>query len=205
MRGKPSRPSLRSAEERNRLVEANLPLVPWCVKRWFPTADEDAFQDRVQAGNLGLIRAAELFDEAKGIKFSTYAVNWIRQAIGRDRQYRSTAPTIRVPKTARARGVQVPRVQSLDAPVRDDGATLGDLIPAPDDELTEDMRDLRELLAKLPELERRVVLARHAASARQSVTGFQTVGRAMGLPSRRVREIYECAVARLQRLAAEAA
>jgi RNA polymerase sigma factor (sigma-70 family) len=143
------RPSLRSVDERNRLVEANLRLVPWCVKRWFPTTDEDAFQDRVQAGNLGLIRAAELFDEGKGIKFSTYAVNWIKQAIRRDGDFGSMAPTIRVPRSARSRGVQVPYVQSLDAQMwNDTGTTLGDLIPTPDDELSEDMRHLRELLAR---------------------------------------------------------
>jgi RNA polymerase sigma factor (sigma-70 family) len=78
---------------RNRLLEANLRLVVSLAKRY--TGRGMAFPDLIQEGNLGLIRAVEKFDYARGYKFSTYATWWIRQAI--TRAMADQARTIRIP------------------------------------------------------------------------------------------------------------
>ncbi len=70
-----------SEEARRRLIEANLRLVVK-IARGFVTPDMPLL-DLIQEGNVGLIKAAEKFDGARNVRFSTYASWWIKQAITR--------------------------------------------------------------------------------------------------------------------------
>jgi len=68
-----------------RIVTANLRLVVTVALRYLRRLKHLAHDpmDLVQAGNLGLLRAAEKYDPTRGYKFSTYGYWWIRQAINR--------------------------------------------------------------------------------------------------------------------------
>ena len=78
---------------RQRLIEKNLKLVVSVAKKY--RGYGLPFEDLIQEGNIGLIKAVKKYDPERGFRFSTYAIWWIRQAIQRAVADKSRA--IRVP------------------------------------------------------------------------------------------------------------
>ncbi len=83
----------RAVEANQTLIRANLRLVVSVAKRYLNRGIN--FQDLIQEGSLGLMRAVNKFDPRRGFKFSTYATWWIRQSI--NRSIAEQARTIRIP------------------------------------------------------------------------------------------------------------
>lgn len=144
-------------DEQRQRVEDNLGLVGWVLRRRNTPADEwdDSFAD----GVLGLIRAAQMFDPERGFSLSTYAVNWIRQGVGRGRHLTLGANYRRTTE----RGEDWVAPLSLDVDLADD-LTLADLMPdaGPETERAAvaacELDEVRQVLAcwTLDDIDRRI-------------------------------------------------
>jgi RNA polymerase sigma-B factor len=84
-----------TTEKRNQLVKMNLGLVRKEAHRWVNQCTE-SFDDLLQVGSIGLIRAIERFEPGKGHAFSSFAVPYIRGEI--QHYLRDKCPQVRIPR-----------------------------------------------------------------------------------------------------------
>ncbi len=184
------------------LVCANLKFVVSVAKRYQNRGV--ALADLINEGNLGLIRAAQRYDERKGIKFISYAVWWIRQAIVQALADQSRI--IRVP-VGSAWKVEIARSHlSLDAPVGGgDGARLLDYLPdelaaAPDEAPFENELTmcLQDALSRLQPRQARILRLHFGLDGRDPMT-LEQIGELLGVTRERVRQLEEKALTQLRR------
>jgi RNA polymerase sigma factor (sigma-70 family) len=219
------RRALRSADlAREEFMNSNLRLVVSIAKK-YPTPDGWELLDLVQEGNIGLARAVEKFDFAKGFKFSTYASYWIRQAIGR--AIDSRGDLVNIPaavvgeyraevRAAAANGDRVDakyaeigllmKPQSLDAPVGADGdsATHADLFVDDRTDLDTEMHDrsqfraIGDALGNLTNREQTAVMC-HFGFLDGQKQGYAEIGRKLGVSASVAKRIVVNAVKKMQK------
>jgi RNA polymerase primary sigma factor len=224
------------------MIECNLGLVYAVARRY--RGRGVPFEDLVQEGTIGLVGAVERFDHHRGLKFSTYAVWWIRRSVA---DAITDERTIRIPADASARlavihraeqelgrtvagpvsseaiaehtGFSVRRVRalreaasvtaSLDQPVGEDGAPLGELIadpaavdPSRHADEHETRRQLWSMLGTLPARHRDVLLRRYGMGADSPETHAE-IGARLGVGEERSRQLEREALHRLRSIGGE--
>jgi RNA polymerase primary sigma factor len=202
--------ALGDENERQRMIRANLRFVIMVARRYRNRGVP--LEDLVNEGNIGLIQAAGRFDPDRGIRFVSYAVYWIRQAIMK--AICENGGLIRVPRgrTGEPQRTAALRVQaakgmlSLDSPmagVEDAepfGACLEDRSAPRPDELavgTSMKDDLGSVLAGLSDREASILQDRFGLAGRTR-TSLQEAGRKHGVSKERVRQIEKKALRKLR-------
>jgi RNA polymerase primary sigma factor len=202
--------ALGDEKARQRLIQANLRFVILVAKRYRNRGVP--MEDLVNEGNIGLIRAAGRFDPDRGIRFVSYAVCWIRQAIMK--AIRENGGLIRVPRsrlgelprTTELRMQAMQQTLSLDSPVAGTenpepfGACLEDRsAPKPEEILLgASLKDeLGSVLEGLSDREASILRHRFGLDGRRR-TSLLEAGRKHGLSKERVRQIEKKAMRRIR-------
>ena len=208
--GAPPAVQRRGLRARNRMVSANLRLV---AKFAQSRKHSGPLCDRFQNGTLGLVRAAELFDPARGYRFSTFAYWWLRAEIGRGE---FSEPPIRLPSNVYAAlrgqrdgdcpahlladGRAASFVRSLDyiVPGCDSEITLGDTLAAPPADASDpDADELEMRMAALDPLEQRLIEGRWGL--RVDPLTLRQLAAQEAISLREVKLILEQALSKLRR------
>jgi RNA polymerase sigma-32 factor len=205
-----SKPKLLTPEEEktasvDELVLSHAPLV-YRMAHNFSRYGVDR-DDLIQEGNIALLIAAERFDRERGLRFSTYAMFWIRQRM--QDLVMNLNSIVRRPLSTKFKSgffKNRPRTDvSTETPIGFDGLTLGDTLVSPDagpDAIVEEMieaeaakKAIRRGMRFLNSREREIVAARHLGDKPETL---ESLGSKYGVTRERIRQIEERALQKLR-------
>jgi len=165
-----------SVDAKNAIIQANLRLVVSIARKHLRPGM--SLMELISDGNITLMRAVEGFDLHKGHRFSTYATLALMKGFAR------SVPMMLAGRRAVGNIGLLAEVADSRAPVVAD--RLGQ------------REEVKELLARLDERERKVLLAHYGLGGEQAADTYEQVGQRLGLSKQRVRQIEQTALAKLR-------
>ncbi|MFC3853524.1 sigma-70 family RNA polymerase sigma factor [Salinispirillum marinum] len=167
--------------------------------------------DLIMEGNVGLMRALDLFDPRKAYRFSTYAHFWIEQSLLL--ALKQKTHTVRTPLSAINKAYQANKERDLlgtetmsnqkaftDTLSLDDPDVILDLDHSDSrraQEHSDNQRLVKEILRRLPDRLRQVLLLRYGVDQRDNV-GYREIADQMGVSRERARQLEQEALAQLR-------
>ena len=179
----------------NRLIEANLGFVVSIARQYLGRGLQ--LDDLVSEGNMGLIKAAQNYDEQRGVPFPNYAVVHIRQHIEKALDKEGQERRVEARRDGQTRSVDAPLGAKPNISLL---SVLADKDTVPTDERTYNAavaQAVQKALESLDERERQVVTAFYGMLG-DSLT-MAEIADDMGLKRERVRQIRDRAVRRLKK------
>ena len=182
---------------REELILSNQPLVFFIARKYHVPGLP--LKDLVQEGNIGLMKAAESFDPAKG-KFGTYAFWWIKAYILRaiEESWLVHVPPSREEPNRDDKGdgpvCQIVELdESVTAPAEEDDG------PFKEASEHENKQAVQRMLSGLTPRERRIICMRFGIGNGGKDHTIEEIGKSVGLPPERVRQILSKALTKMRK------
>lgn len=181
---------------KNEILEANLRFVFDIAKHY--TGRGVPISELISDGNMGLLRAIEKFDESKDVKFISYAVWWIRQAMLESIKKRNAINFVEIePNTDNDASMDKKLIEDDE----DDASFNNDFSNENDEksrEVTENQRNIiTSLIGTLSDRERDIVENYYGINDKKELT-LTDIGKKYNLSSERVRQIKLNAIRKLR-------
>ena len=181
---------------KNEILEANLRFVFDIAKHY--TGRGVPISELISDGNIGLLRAIEKFDESKDVKFISYAVWWIRQAMLESIKRRNAINFVEIePNTANDSSMDKKLIEDDE----DDVSFNNDFSNENDEksiEVSENQRNIiTSLIGTLSDRERDIVENYYGINDKKELT-LTDIGKKYNLSSERVRQIKLNAIRKLR-------
>ncbi len=175
----------------DKLTKANLRFVVSVAKQY--QNQGLSLPDLINEGNVGLIKAAEKFDDTYGFKFISYAVWWIRQSILEALKERAGIEGDSLPQDFEKQNQYEDDEQNCDTTIEEEYISSD----SEEFKIEELKKTINMLIGCLTEREQYVISEYYGLNSKEGAT-LEEIGASMGLTKERVRQIKEKALKKLR-------